>query len=186
MVDEHPEQGGMQQTRESPAARRHRRWLAWLICLLVVFGIWVAVTMLSSRKQPTNLGVHAGQLTELPDSPNCVSSQTSDPEKRVLPIPWEGSSAEAIERLARVVSRSPRSRIVQQTADYLHVEFRSLLFRFVDDVEFFVNPQDHQIELRSASRLGYSDLGVNRKRIEQLRQRFLAMDSENRPPDAQK
>lgn len=73
-------------------------------------------------------------------------------------------------RLKQVLARQPRTTIVTEAHNYLHVEFRSAILRFVDDVEFLVN--DAAIQVRSASRVGYSDFGVNRKRIETLRSQF--------------
>jgi uncharacterized protein (DUF1499 family) len=76
-------------------------------------------------------------------------------------------------KLWNVSSRSfPRAQIVTRTDDYLHIEFRSLIFRFIDDVEFWVNPAEEVIHFRSASRIGYSDLGANRKRMNAFVSRF--------------
>lgn len=88
------------------------------------------------------------------------------------PIPFGGSADEAMQRLKALVAEMPRSRIVTMEDDYLHVEFRSAVFRFVDDVEFLVDPHDKLIHFRSASRAGYSDFGVNRRRMQQIREAF--------------
>jgi uncharacterized protein (DUF1499 family) len=72
-------------------------------------------------------------------------------------------------RLATIVRSLPRTTVVTETDAYLYVEFTSALFRFVDDVEFFADGNAKLIHVRSASRLGKSDLGVNRKRIEAIR-----------------
>jgi uncharacterized protein (DUF1499 family) len=119
--------------------------------------------------RPMNLGVHDGKLAPCPASPNCVSSQSTDKEHAVEPIPFSGTSAKTMADLKKVLSGRPRARIVTATDTYLHVEFTSALFRFVDDVEFWFDESAGTIHLRSASRVGYSDLGVNRKRIEDLR-----------------
>ena len=117
------------------------------------------------------LGLTAtGQLTSCPTSPNCVASYENSQGGRLDPLRFSGSSEEAMNRLAKLVSEMPRARIVTREAAYLHVEFRSRLFRFVDDVEFLAQPDTGQIQFRSASRVGYSDLGVNRKRMEQIQQ----------------
>lgn len=158
-------------SRRSPKIRR------WLIAALAVFAFWGSVVLVASNKAASKLGVVSGKLAELPETPNGVSSQTKDPSKRVAAIPWEGTPAQGLDRMVQVIDQMSRGRVVERTDDYLHAEFRSFLFRFVDDVEFLVNPRDHQIEIRSVSRLGYSDLGVNRKRVERLRERFLAFDS---------
>jgi uncharacterized protein (DUF1499 family) len=118
--------------------------------------------------RPMNLGVHDGKLAPCPASPNCVSSQTNDKDHAVEPIPFTGTSAETMADLKKILSGMPRARTVTTTETYLHYEFTSALFRFVDDVEFWLDESARTIHLRSASRVGYSDLGVNRKRIESL------------------
>jgi uncharacterized protein (DUF1499 family) len=118
--------------------------------------------------RPMNLGVHDGKLAPCPASPNCVSSQSTDKDHAVEPFPFSGAPAEAMADLKKVLSRMPRARIVTTTETYLHAEFTSALFRFVDDVEFWCDESARTIHLRSASRVGNSDLGVNRKRIESL------------------
>jgi len=118
--------------------------------------------------RPMTLGVHDGKLSPCPASPNCVSSQSNDKDQAVEPIPFSGTSAETMADLKKVLSGMPRVKTVTATETYLHAEFTSALFRFVDDVEFLLDNSTRTIHLRSASRVGYSDLGVNRKRIESL------------------
>jgi uncharacterized protein (DUF1499 family) len=118
------------------------------------------------------LGVTQGKLSPCPDSPNCVSSQSSDPSHFVEPLSYTDSRTEAKIRLLTIIESLPRTQIISNTDNYLHVEFTSLLFRFVDDVEFLFDEEKNLLHVRSASRVGYSDLGMNRKRIEALRQRF--------------
>lgn len=132
--------------------------------LLVLLGFT------GSRAQ--NLGVKDGALAACPNSPNCVSTQAKDAGHAVAPLTYATSKEQAIQRLTDIIRTLPRTRIVTSTADYLHVEFTSALFRFVDDVEFLFDDAAKTIHFRSASRLGYSDLGVNRKRMEDIRRRF--------------
>ena len=128
--------------------------------------------------RPANLGARDGILSPCPASPNCVSSQAPDEEHRVAPLPYTGPAGEAMARLLALVRSLPRTDVVTRTGSYLHVEFTSLLFRFVDDVEFLADDAAKVIHVRSASRLGKSDLGVNRKRIEKIRKRW----QETAPP----
>ena len=123
-------------------------------------------------RRPANLGVRAGKLAPCPSSPNCVSTQADDAEHRIDVIPFAGISADALANLKRAISTLARAASVTETADYLHVEFTSLIFRFVDDVEFWIDESNHVIHFRSASRIGHGDLGVNRKRMEAIRQAF--------------
>jgi len=120
-------------------------------------------------KTPTTLG----QFASCPDSPNCVSTQATDEEHAIDPISFSGNKAEAKNRLLGIIHSLPRTRVVTDTQDYLHVEFTSRVFRFVDDTEFYFGVTDGTIHFRSASRLGYSDLGANRKRMETIRARFI-------------
>ncbi len=119
-------------------------------------------------KRPDQLGIRNGSLAPLPDSPNCVSSYASDESKRMDPIPLQGDAGSMIHRIVETVRRLPRTRIVTQTEDYLHVEFTSPIFRFVDDVEFLVDDKDKVVQFRSASRVGHSDLGANRRRMQKI------------------
>jgi uncharacterized protein (DUF1499 family) len=98
-----------------------------------------------------------------------VSSQSTDKDHAVEPIRFSGTSADAMADLNKVISGMPRAQIVTITDTYIHAEFTSALFRFVDDVEFCLDENTRTIHLRSASRMGSSDLGVNRKRTEELR-----------------
>lgn len=113
-----------------------------------------------------------GRLAPCPSSPNCVSSQAGDEVHRVAPIPFTGTAGAAIDRLAGIVRSLPRASVITATETYLHAEFRSAVFRFVDDVEFLADEPAGVIQLRSASRVGSSDLGVNRKRVETIRARW--------------
>ena len=121
---------------------------------------------------PANLG----QFAPCPDSPNCVSTQSPDENHAIDPIPYPGTKDNAKKRLLQIIHSMPRSRVVADNQDYLHVEFTSRIFRFVDVTEFYLGLEDAMIHFRSASRLGYSDLGTNRKRMETIRSRFISSD----------
>lgn len=116
-------------------------------------------------------------LAPCPTSPNCVSTQ-ADPSDEVHYMPaieFQGKIEEAKARLHRIINELPRTTLLEERTDYLHVEFRSLVFRFVDDVEFYIDETENLIHFRSASRLGYSDLGVNRKRMQRITDMFNRM-----------
>jgi uncharacterized protein (DUF1499 family) len=113
-------------------------------------------------------------LAPCPDSPNCVSSLAprSDKEHYIAPFSFSGDPAAAWQRLKTALLAEKRVTIVEERQGYLHVEVRSLIFRFVDDVEFSLAAAAGLINVRSASRAGYSDFGVNRKRVERIRAAF--------------
>ena len=132
-----------------------------------------------SWKRPGNLGVRNARLAPCKRTPNCVSSQAdpADAEHYVAPIPFKG---DAIAALRRVLLGIPRTTIIRTETNYLYAEFRTPLMRYVDDVEFFHDDQAGMIHVRSASRLGRRDFGVNRRRVEELRSRLSS--SAARPP----
>ena len=109
------------------------------------------------------------QLASCPSSPNCVSTQAQDAGHAIAPFRYRKSRAEGKEALKEVIRSLPRTKLVEEDETYLHYEVTSLLFRFVDDVEFLFDDDTKTIHFRSASRTGYGDLGVNRARMEQVR-----------------
>ena len=119
--------------------------------------------------RPANLGVHDGRLALCPSSPNCVSSDDADPAHLIPPFQLAIPAAEAWLSVRRTITELPRTTIITETENYLHAECRSAFFGFVDDLELHLRASEGLIAIRSAARLGYSDLGVNRKRVEQLR-----------------
>lgn len=129
-----------------------------------------------SGTAPTDLGVTDGQLKSCPDTPNCVCSYTpaDDKEHAIAPFTYTGSAKEAIDKLKQIIEGMERSKINSVSDDYLYAEFSSKLMGFVDDVEFYAPPGENVIHTRTAARLGKSDLGVNRKRTEEIRQQFQA------------
>lgn len=132
----------------------------------------VAAMSACSRTPATPPGLtDSGTLQPCPDSPNCVSSLApeTDEEHSVEALPLLGEPDTAIERMASLVDQMPRTTILKQRDDYLAAEFRTLVFRFGDDVEFLLDEENGLIHVRSASRTGYSDLGVNRRRVEDIR-----------------
>jgi uncharacterized protein (DUF1499 family) len=126
--------------------------------------------------RPSNLGVSEGRLAKPRRSPNCVSSQAEpdDTVHYIAPIKFTGNAAAAMTKLRGIVDATERTSVVKQEADYLYAEYKSNLLGFVDDVEFLVSQKDGVIHVRSASRLGRRDFGVNRERIESIRVRLTA------------
>ncbi len=121
-----------------------------------------------SWKRPANLGVRDGRLAPPKRTPNSVSSQAdpSDAEHYIAPIPFRGDAGNA---MRKAVASVEGATLVREEPNYLYAEFRSALMRFVDDVELYYDEKAGLIHVRSASRLGRRDFGVNRKRVETLR-----------------
>lgn len=145
--------------------------------------IAVALALLSAGplgwlqgQAPTDLGVRDGRLKPPSTRPNSVSSQAAlfvgHPRQQaamIAPLPLAGDAAAAMLRLRSVVQGLPGAALVEQRDDYLYARFTSRWMGFVDDVEFWADPVAGVIQLRSASRLGEGDMGVNRDRIERIR-----------------
>ena len=122
-------------------------------------------------ERPKNLGVHDGRLSSCPSSPNCVSSQVTDGGHSIAPLAFNGDPDDAFTRLKQVFGRRKDTRIIEDSPGYLRVELRTTFF--VDDGEFLLDRSGRVIHVRSASRLGYSDVGKNRRRIEEIRRELL-------------
>ena len=120
-------------------------------------------------RRPDNLGVTNGRLAPCRGTPNCVSSQAdaADAEHYITPIVFKGTAVEAMVAAKRAVESMERTKIIREEGRYLYAEFRSKLLGYVDDVELYFDGNAFQV--RSASRLGRRDFGVNRERVERLR-----------------
>jgi uncharacterized protein (DUF1499 family) len=127
-----------------------------------------------SWERPDNLGVKDGRLARPKSTPNCVSSQAdaSDAEHYIAPIAFKGGAVEAMAAARKTVEGLQGATVIRQEGNYLYAEFRSKLMGFVDDVEFVFDEKAGLIHVRSASRLGRRDFGVNRARVEALRARI--------------
>ena len=152
----------------------------WLALAVVVVLIAARLGAFAGRA-PTELGLRDGRLKPPARTPNSVSSQADlwpdAPMRdyaRIAPLPMAGDARASIARIAAVVEDLPGAEVVEQRDDYLYARFTTAMLRFVDDVEFWVDPAAGVVQLRSASRVGRKDFGVNRARIEQIRQRLAA------------
>ena len=142
------------------------------ICVLsMAMALWVS-SCSASRLQAGDADKQG--LAGCPSRPNCVSSQAQDARHAIAPVRLKGDPTKAWTAIGDRVRELPRSTIVKTTDRYLHVTCKSRLFGFVDDLELLLDPVTRVIDIRSAARVGYSDLGVNRRRVETLRQQFKA------------
>ncbi len=143
--------------------------------LIMIISLFAILSMgCTSNETVVPLGIKDGRLSDCPASPNCVSSQSNDPEKRMPSLPFINDLDNSRQIIQTIVESMSRSKIIAVQEDYLHVEFRSAIFRFVDDVEFVFDKEESTIHFRSASRTGYSDLGVNRKRMTAISEKYLS------------
>ncbi|XDD47673.1 DUF1499 domain-containing protein [Leptospira sp. WS39.C2] len=136
-----------------------------------IFGLLTVIFFMNcTGTRPDQLGIRTGKLTDCPKTPNCISSfsDPADKEHFRSAEPYKKPTSEAISILKSRILNHPRTKIIKEENNYLYVEFTSFLMRYVDDVEFYFDEKTKLLHFRSASRLGKSDLGVNRKRIESL------------------
>ncbi len=139
----------------------------------IVISMIVALFLICcSGRRLANIGLSNKKLTPCPDSPNCVSSFDADTEHFVAPLSYNNTKPEAFAKLRKVLSEMKRTVIITEKEDYIHAEATSFFFRFTDDIEFYFSDSGKIIHVRSASRIGHSDLGVNRSRVEKIRKKF--------------
>ena len=140
------------------------------IAFPIIGAVLVSMPLFSfPGRRPTHLGVEASRLPPCPSSPNCVSSDAADSAHSIAAFALAIPSREAWLAVRESVESLSRTKIISETSDYLHAECTSAVFGFVDDLELHLRTAEGLIAVKSASRLGYSDLGVNRRRIEDLR-----------------
>lgn len=159
--------------------RGERRWRhsnsRWKrkVVLVVVFSIIALYGLSMTSSRPSDLGVHQGKLAECPDSPNCVSTQTDSDPQRMESLAYPGEQDAALKKIKQIVERvGSRANLIEEKEGYLAYEFTSMMFRFVDDVEFLVDDKAKVVHFRSASRVGHSDLGANRRRMMKISKEF--------------
>jgi uncharacterized protein (DUF1499 family) len=155
------------------------KWVLIVIALVVLTGLLAGQLGLLKGTPPTDLGVHGGKLKPPSKTPNSVSSQASlypdHPQRTyadVAPLPLRGDSNATLDRIAGIIESMEGGKIIRREPGYIYAQFTTWLMKYVDDAEFWYDPSAEVIQIRSASRLGSSDLGVNRKRIETIRQKL--------------
>jgi uncharacterized protein (DUF1499 family) len=141
---------------------------------MITMGIISTLLAACAGKRPENLGARNGALAACPSSPNCVASQAADDLHRIAPLAFSGDPDAAFARLKQLLGQRPDTMIIEEHPGYLRAELRTTLF--VDDGEFLLDRTQRVIQVRCASRLGYSDLGKNRSRLEEIRSQFSATE----------
>ncbi|MDJ0514760.1 MAG: DUF1499 domain-containing protein [Trichodesmium sp. MO_231.B1] len=175
------------ETTEKKSSNIFQKMFNITIFLLVVVAIVVGINIATSGKltlfagtRPDNLGVYSGRLAPCPSSPNCVSSYSQDAQHGIASLSYDSepemairlTPRSAIANLKQIIESMARTNIVKEDENYLYAEFTSKIMGYVDDVEFYVDEEANAIQVRSASRLGEGDLGVNRERIETIREKL--------------
>ena len=137
--------------------------------LAVLVLIWGCSIKPSDNPVSTN-----GNLKPCPESPNCVSTLANDSRNAMPPLPFMGTKNQSKQRIIEIIQSLERSEIIKISESYVHAQFKSRLFGFVDDVEFQFDDVARSVHFRSASRSGYYDFGVNRRRMSEISKRYLA------------
>jgi uncharacterized protein (DUF1499 family) len=158
------------------------RYLLIVLTIVFLLGgtlLFAGQTKLLAGTVPNNLGMATGQLLACPATPNCVNSKSLDTQHSITPLTYNLLAADdAFKALKTVVQSFKQASLKQETDNYIYAEFTIPIVGFVDDVEFLLDKDRKVIHVRSASRLGESDLGVNRKRIETIRAKFNQLQNE--------
>ena len=152
------------------------KWILIVLIVLVLAAIAAGQAGLLAGQAPQDLGVRDGKLKPPSKTENSVSSQAAlypeHPQRRyaeIAPLALRGDGPATLAKLKAVVEAMPGAKVVKAEGDYLYAQFTTKLMKYVDDVEFWYDPAAQVIQVRSASRLGKSDLGANRKRVEAVR-----------------
>ncbi len=152
------------------------KWLVGAIVVVLVGAVAAGQAGLLSGSAPGDLGVRDGKLKGLSATDNSVSSQAGlypdHPQRKyatIEPLPLRGSGADTVARLRGIVERMDGAKLIKSESDYLYAQYTTPLMKYVDDVEFWFDPVAQVVQVRSASRLGKGDLGLNRKRVEAVR-----------------
>jgi uncharacterized protein (DUF1499 family) len=122
-----------------------------------------------------SLGITEGKLAPCPDSPNCVSTQSKSKRHAMEPLPYLQAREATEERILGILKGMKRTEIVEMTESYVHAKCRTALWGFVDDVEFFLDDTARVVHFRSASRLGYYDFGMNRRRMKEISEKYFEL-----------
>ncbi len=153
------------------------KWIASAVFALVMAAIIAGQLGLLQGSTPKDLGVHQGRLKGLSATDNSVNSQADlypdHPQHMhasIAPLAVRGNGPATIAKLKGIVEGMAGARLITQAPDYLYAQYTTPLMRYVDDVEFWFDPVANVIQVRSASRVGQGDLGMNRKRIEMVRE----------------
>lgn len=157
------------------------KWGLIVLACLPLLVVLAGQIGLYQGQPPKRIGVQDGRLKPPSKTPNSVSSQANlyadHPQRsyaQIDPLPLRGNGSETLARLRSIVEAMRGAKLVGNEADYLYVQFTTPLMKYVDDTEFWFDPAAGVIQVRSASRVGRKDYGVNRARVESIRARLAA------------
>jgi uncharacterized protein (DUF1499 family) len=141
------------------------------ILMIIVAGL-LLFQIYKNLSIPNTIGVESGEFKPLKESPNGVSSQTNIVERKVSPLEMNTSVSEAKENIKKLILSYENTKLIKESNNYLHFVFTTKGFHFKDDVEFYFDSENKIIDFKSQSRIGYSDMGVNKERYEMIKKDF--------------
>ncbi len=150
--------------------------MIYKIALILVAGL-IAFMVYKNNVTPSYLGLHNGQFSPVPSSPNAVSSQTDIEEKQVEPLPFT-SIVDAKKNVKRTLAQLSGNRIETEKSNYIHIVFTTETMKYHDDVELYFDEKAKLIHYRSQSRVGYSDRGLNKQRYQQFSELYTQLSNE--------
>lgn len=133
-----------------------------------VMGAIVIYMVVKNNLTPKNLGVTNGKLALMPNKPNAVSSQTEEKDKKIEALEFKENLMESKQQVIKAIDNYGNGKIIKNEKNYLYIVFTTGMMKYHDDVEFYFDESKKLIQIRSASRIGYSDMGLNRERYNKL------------------
>jgi uncharacterized protein (DUF1499 family) len=141
--------------------------------IIVLILLMVVKMIVDNNKTPKTIGVNNGKLAAMPNSPNAVSSQATEKEKKVEPLEFKGDIDESKEAILEIIKSMGNVNIIENKEDYIYAVFTTEKMKYKDDVEFYFDKKSKVIHFRSASRVGYSDMGLNKQRYEDIKKVYI-------------
>jgi uncharacterized protein (DUF1499 family) len=138
--------------------------------VIIAMGVIVVYMVVKNNLTPKNLGVNNGKLSKMPNKPNAVSSQTNEKDKQIEAMEFKVNLAASKERIIKAIETYGNAKIITNENNYIYAVFTTGKMKYHDDVEFYFDESEKLIHVRSASRIGYSDMGLNRERYNKLRE----------------
>lgn len=142
--------------------------IIYILFIIILFQLYI------NFKIPKSIGVNDDSFSSLKNSPNGVSTQAKSKNKYVTPLKFKDTKDSSKKIIKKIISKQKGTKLIKETNNYLHFTFTSSFFHFKDDVEFYFNDKNKMIHFKSQSRIGYSDLGVNKKRYELIKKLYLS------------
>ena len=142
--------------------------LGFIILLILFISVGAIQLYRENSKLPKNLGIKNGRLASMPETPNAVSTQTDDKDKKVEPFKFQIDKENSMEKIKKAIAEYGGASIIKEEENYMYVVFTTPVMKFKDDAEFYVDEENKVIHFRSASRVGRSDMGLNKERYDKL------------------